>query len=60
MDDSKTSAGFAEIWTAANHARSFELFGPLARAVALLAAKLKQQEFHLDIAKRPTVERAVR
>ena len=60
MGDSKTPAGFAEIWTAANHARSFELFGHIARAVAVLAVKLKRQEFHLTIAKRPTVERAVR
>lgn len=60
MDDSKTPAGFAEIWSAANHARSFELFGQVVRAVAVLAAKLRRQEFHLRIAKRPTVERAVR
>lgn len=60
MGDSETPAGFAEIWTAANHARSYELFGQAARAVAVLAAKLKRQKFHLTIAKPPTVERAVR
>ena len=60
MGDSKTPADFAEIWTAANHARSDELFGHIARAVAVLTAKLRRQEFHLRIAKRPMVERAVR
>jgi|tagenome__1003787_1003787.scaffolds.fasta_scaffold19443162_1 hypothetical protein len=57
MGDSKTPPGFAEIWTAANHARSFELFGQVARAVAVL--NLRRQQFPLRIAKRPIIERAM-
>jgi hypothetical protein len=60
MDDSKTPDGFAKIWTAANHARSFELFGQVARAVAVLAARLRRQIFKLRTTKRPTFESAVR
>ena len=60
MNDSKTPAGFAEIWTAANHARSLVLFGQIARAVAVQAARLRRQIVQLRITKRPTFESAVR
>jgi len=60
MGDSKTPADFAEIWTAANHARSYELFGQVVRAVAVQAARLRRQIFQLRTTKRPTFESAVR
>jgi hypothetical protein len=60
MGDNKTPPGFAEIWTAANHARSYELFGHIARAVVVQAARLRRQIFKLRTTKRPTFESAVR